>query len=87
MQNITGFFILSSDPEVPFTYRVVKVRDGYNYMTRSMTVSQIASHGGMFTCTCSFKRKEGSSLDVQDTVDLKEFYHAALQKGERANAT
>lgn len=82
INNITGFFILGGDPEKPFTYRVVKVRDGYNYITRSVTVSQIASHGDMFTCTCSFKREEDSSLDVQDTVALKEFYRAVLQGKE-----
>jgi hypothetical protein len=32
----------------------------------------------MFTCTCSFKEEEESSVDVQEPVDLKETYRTAL---------
>lgn len=59
-----------------------KIRDGYNYCTRAVTVSQIAGHGDMFTCTCSFKREEGSPFDVQDKVDLKAKYRDVLQGKE-----
>jgi hypothetical protein len=58
---------------------VTKIRDGYNYCTRAVTVSQIAADGEMFTCTCSFKKEEGSSVDVQDTIDLKEEYGNVLE--------
>lgn len=37
----------------------------------------------MFTCTCSFKREEASPFDVQETVDLKKKYHAALAGKEK----
>ncbi|KAH7395246.1 thioesterase-like superfamily-domain-containing protein [Phaeosphaeria sp. MPI-PUGE-AT-0046c] len=77
--NITGWFILGGKPDEHFTYKVKKIRDGYNYCTRSVNVNQIAAHGVMFTCTCSFKREEGSVVDVQDQIDLKEVYRDALE--------
>jgi acyl-CoA thioesterase len=61
---------------------VKKIRDGFNYCTRSVTVSQIAAHGDMFTCTCSFKKEEGSPFDVQDRVSLKKVYQDVLQGKE-----
>jgi acyl-CoA thioesterase II len=82
MQNITGWFILGGKPNEHYTYRVRKIRDGYNYCTRNVTVSQVAAHGDMFTCTCSFKREEGSPLDVQDQVNLQEVYRDALEGKE-----
>jgi len=82
LQNITGWFILGGRPDEHYTYRVKKIRDGGNYCTRSVTVSQIAGHGDMFTCTCSFKREEGSPFDVQDHVDLKEIYRDVLEGKE-----
>ena len=36
----------------------------------------------MFTCTCSFKREEGSPVDVQDQVNLKQMYWDALEGKE-----
>jgi acyl-CoA thioesterase len=57
---------------------VKKIRDGFNYCTRSVTVSQIAAHGDMFTCTCSFKKEESSPVDVQEKVDLKAVYQDVL---------
>ena len=51
-----------------------KIRDGYNYCTRAVTVVQDAGQT-MFTCTCSFKREEVSPFDVQEQVDLKKKYH------------
>lgn len=56
-----------------------KIRDGFNYCTRSVTVSQIAAHGDMFTCTCSFKKEEGSPFDIQDTTNLRETYREVLE--------
>lgn len=32
----------------------------------------------MFTCTCSFKREEASSVDIQERINLKKKYHEAL---------
>jgi hypothetical protein len=58
---------------------VKKIRDGFNYCTRAVTVSQIAAHGDMFTCTCSFKKEEGSPFDIQDRVSLKKVYQDVLQ--------
>ncbi|KAF2829131.1 acyl-CoA thioesteras-like protein [Ophiobolus disseminans] len=82
IHNITGWFILGGKPNEHYTYRVTKVRDGYNYCTRSVTVSQIAAHGDMFTCTCSFKKEEGSPFHIQDIVDLKEVYRDVLEGKE-----
>jgi hypothetical protein len=42
-------------------------------------VSQIAAHGDMFTCTCSFKKEESSPIDVQDQFNVKEVYRDALE--------
>jgi acyl-CoA thioesterase len=61
---------------------VKKIRDGFNYCTRSVAVSQIAAHGEMFTCTCSFKKEEASPFDVQDHVDIKEIYRDVLEDKE-----
>jgi hypothetical protein len=36
----------------------------------------------MFTCTCSFKREESSSVDVQEHIDLKEAYNEVLKGKE-----
>lgn len=36
----------------------------------------------MFTCTCSFKREENSSVDVQEQVNLKETFQDALKGKE-----
>jgi acyl-CoA thioesterase len=70
---------LGGKPNEHYTYRVKKIRDGFNYCTRSVTVSQIAAHGDMFTCTCSFKKEEGSPFDVQDTTNLRETYREVLE--------
>jgi acyl-CoA thioesterase II len=82
LQNITGYFILGGKPDEHYTYRVKKIRDGFNYCLRSVTVSQIAAHGDMFTCTCSFKKEEGSPADVQDQIDLKDVYRDVLKGKE-----
>ncbi|KAH7088845.1 thioesterase-like superfamily-domain-containing protein [Paraphoma chrysanthemicola] len=81
IHNITGWFILGGKPNEHYTYRVKKIRDGFNYCTRSVTVSQIAAHGDMFTCTCSFKKEEASSVDVQDTLNLRDIYED-VQEGK-----
>lgn len=36
----------------------------------------------MFTCTCSFKREEGSPFDYQERVNLKEKYRDVLEQKE-----
>lgn len=81
-QNITGWFILGGKPNEHYTYKVKKLRDGFNYCTRSVSVFQIAAHGAMFTCTCSFKKEEESPVDVQDQMNLKEIYRDVLQGKE-----
>ncbi|CAO2654977.1 Nn.00g117100.m01.CDS01 [Neocucurbitaria sp. VM-36] len=83
IHNITGWFILGGKPDEHYTYRVREVRNGYNYCTRTVTVSQIAAHGDMFTCTCSFKREEGSPIDVQDQSNLKEIYRDVVGGKEK----
>ncbi|KAI4709488.1 hypothetical protein J4E89_005504 [Alternaria sp. Ai002NY15] len=82
IHNITGWFVLGGKPDEHYTYRVRKIRDGYNYCTRNVTVSQVAADGDMFTCTCSFKREESSPFDMQESVDLKEVYRDALEGKE-----
>ncbi|KAJ8118080.1 hypothetical protein OPT61_g852 [Boeremia exigua] len=77
IHNITGWFILGGKPNEHYMYKVNKIRDGYNYCTRSVTVVQDAGQA-MFTCTCSFKREEVSPVDVQEHIDLKKKYHDAL---------
>jgi hypothetical protein len=82
-QNITGWFTLGGKPNEHFVYSVHKIRDGYNYCTRSVTVTQAAEKGTMFTCTCSFKREESSPIEYQDTVDLKVRFKGVLEGKER----
>ncbi|KAH8724942.1 acyl-CoA thioesterase-like protein [Phaeosphaeriaceae sp. PMI808] len=82
IHNITGWFLLGGKPDERFTYKVTKLRDGHNYCTRSVAVNQTTAHGDMFTCTCSFKKGEGSPFDIQDHLDLKETYREALEGKE-----
>ncbi|KAF1993019.1 acyl-CoA thioesteras-like protein [Amniculicola lignicola CBS 123094] len=82
IHNITGWFTLGGMPKEHFTYTVEKIRDGYNYCTRTVNATQDASKGIMFTCTCSFKREEGAPFEFQDTVDLKERYRDVLEGKE-----
>jgi hypothetical protein len=79
VHNVTGWFTLGGIPKEHFVYSVHNVRDGGNYCTRSVTVTQIAEKGVCFTCTCSFKRAETSPIDYQDSVDLKGKYRVALE--------
>lgn len=81
-QNITGWFVLGGKPNEHYTYKVKKIRDGFNYCTRSVTVFQIATHSEMFTCTCSFKKEEASPFDIQDHVKLTETYADVLEGKE-----
>ncbi|KAH6613888.1 acyl-CoA thioesteras-like protein [Boeremia exigua] len=77
IHNITGWFILGGKPNEHYIYKVDKIRDGYNYCTRSVTVVQNAGQT-MFTCTCSFKRSEASPVSIQSPLSLQQTYHAAL---------
>jgi hypothetical protein len=47
-----------------------------------VTVTQAAEKGTMFTCTCSFKREEGSLFQYQDPFNLKEEYRTVLEGKE-----
>lgn len=80
-KNITGWFVLGGKPNEHYIYEVHKIRDGYNYCTRSVTVIQDAGQA-MFTCTCSFKREEESPFDVQEHVDLKKKYSEVISGKE-----
>ncbi|KAF2129385.1 acyl-CoA thioesteras-like protein [Dothidotthia symphoricarpi CBS 119687] len=82
IHNNTGFFILGGKPDEHFTYKVQKIRDGYGYCTRFVTVTQVEGAGDMFTCTCSFKREELSSIEVQEPINIKETYREVLQGKE-----
>ncbi|KAF2451393.1 acyl-CoA thioesteras-like protein [Karstenula rhodostoma CBS 690.94] len=82
IHNVTGWFTLGGRPSEHFVYSVNKVRDGYNYCTRSVTVTQAAEKGTMFTCTCSFKRDETSSADYQDTCDIRTRFREVLKGKE-----
>ncbi|KAF2793196.1 acyl-CoA thioesteras-like protein [Melanomma pulvis-pyrius CBS 109.77] len=82
IHNITGWFTLGGRPNEHFVYTVHKIQDGYNYCTRSVTVTQATEKGTMFTCTCSFKRDEGSPIEYQDGVNLKERFAEVLQGKE-----
>ena len=42
-------------------------------------MSQVAAHGYMFVCTCSFKREETSPFDVQEDVNLRDLYKDTLE--------
>ncbi|EUC33803.1 hypothetical protein COCCADRAFT_36458 [Bipolaris zeicola 26-R-13] len=81
-QNITGWFNLAGNPNEHFTYRVEKIRDGYNYCSRNVTVTQAAAKSSTFTCICSFKREESASVDAQEHINLKEMYQEVLKGRE-----
>jgi hypothetical protein len=47
-----------------------------------VTVTQTAESGTIFTCTCSFKRDETSSVDYQDTCNIRERFRDVLEGKE-----
>jgi acyl-CoA thioesterase II len=78
-QGVTGFFILGGLIDVPFVYKVHNIRDGRSYCTRIVNVTQAREKGICFTCTCSFKIDETSTLDSQRSVDLWQTYSSVLK--------
>lgn len=60
---MNGSFILGGLLDVPYTYTVRHVRDGYMYCTRAVDARQ---NGKIcFSCLCSFKRYETSNTEHQ----------------------
>ena len=78
-QNAVGNFLLPGSRTVPFVYKVNNLRDGRSYGTRFVSVTKEGNDDVVFTCTCSFKKAEGSILDVQEHVDLWQEYAPALK--------
>jgi acyl-CoA thioesterase II len=79
LHNVTGWFILGGLIDVPFIYKVHNIRDGRSYCTRIVNVTQARGKGVCFTCTCSFKTDETSTLDVQEPMDLWRKYDSVLK--------
>jgi acyl-CoA thioesterase II len=78
LHNVTGWFILAGLIDVPFVYKVHNIRDGRSYCTRIVNVTQTRGKGVCFTCTCSFKTEESSTLEAQESVDLWKKYDSVL---------
>jgi acyl-CoA thioesterase II len=78
-QNISGWFILAGLTNIPFIYKVHNIRDGRSYCTRIVNVTQATGKGICFTCTCSFKTDEDSTLDTQQPMDLWQTYSSVLK--------
>jgi acyl-CoA thioesterase II len=78
-QGVTGWFILEGLLDVPFIYKVHNIRDGRSYCTRIVNVTQATGKGTCFTCTCSFKTDETSTLDTQRSMDLWQTYSSVLK--------
>ncbi|KAJ6109437.1 hypothetical protein N7486_001672 [Penicillium sp. IBT 16267x] len=68
--DMTGSFILGGRLDVPYTYTVRHVRDGFMYCTRSVDARQ----GGRicFSCLCSFKRDEGEKTFSHQPQSVQE---------------
>ena len=64
---------------IPFVYKVHTIRDGRSYCTRIVNVTQAEGKGICFTCTCSFKTDETSTLEVQEHVDVWDKYKDVLE--------
>jgi len=75
---VTGYFILAGLTNVPFVYDVQTIRDGRSYCTRTVNVTQAEGKGICFTCTCSFKLPEESTLDAQEDIDIWGKYASVL---------
>ncbi|KAJ5226220.1 hypothetical protein N7468_007445 [Penicillium chermesinum] len=58
VHSMTGSFILGGRLDIPFTYMVRRLRDGFMYCTRSVETRQDGQV--CFTGVCSFKRGEGT---------------------------
>lgn len=64
---------------MPFVYKVHTLRNGRSYAIRIVNVTQSEGSGVCFTCTCSFKTGESSSLDKQAVLDIPETYKSVLE--------
>ncbi|KAF2140543.1 uncharacterized protein K452DRAFT_288621 [Aplosporella prunicola CBS 121167] len=78
VHTVTGFFTREGKTNVPFVYKVRRIKDGRRFCTRTVEVVQEPEKGVCFTCTCSFKRDEPDVVNYQETVNLKEKYKLAL---------
>ncbi|KAJ5937879.1 hypothetical protein N7454_004221 [Penicillium verhagenii] len=74
--NMTGSFILGGRLDVPYTYTVRHVRDGFMYCTRSVDARQDGRI--CFSCLCSFKRDEGEQTFDHQPPTAQERYKDIL---------
>lgn len=81
-QNVTGFFTRPGSTAVPFIYHIRPMQDGAIFAVRSIEVTQKSNSGRSeqvcFTCTATFKREEADHLPVQEDLNLRQKYKAAL---------
>lgn len=79
-QNVTGFFTRAADTSIPLIYHVRSLMDGGMFCTRYIEVTQgeDAEKRICFTSTATFKRDEPDNINIQEKVDLREKYRAAL---------
>lgn len=76
--SVTGYFTLAASSELPFVYKVIRVRDGKGFCVRTVQVTQVEMDGICFTCTASFKRYEPSQIEYQEDIDLSQRYAQVL---------
>lgn len=63
IHSLHSYFVLRGDETRPVVYHVERVRDGKSYITRTVQARQ--RNKAIFTVTCSFQRREHSSLQHQ----------------------
>ncbi|KAI9709512.1 MAG: hypothetical protein M1820_003272 [Bogoriella megaspora] len=78
IHNISGYFILPGDAEIPFTYHIKQVRNGRSYCLRSVSVIQARDKGPCFTCTISFKRPEPNRLEIHSPSNPHQRFSSVL---------
>jgi acyl-CoA thioesterase len=78
IHSMTGYFTLIGLADEPFTYQIRTVRDGNNYMVRSIDVVQEDGERIVFSALCSFKKSEPGFLNVGIKKDLQKKYEKLL---------
>jgi acyl-CoA thioesterase len=68
---------LGGRPSEVFNIQVQRTGEGRSFSVRNVIVTQ--SKGICFTCICSFKRAETSTVDIQQELDISQEYSSVIQ--------
>ncbi len=84
-QNITGFFILPGRTEVPFIYKVRRLRDGGIYCLRAVEVYQKMAEEASETRSDATKPQTTVTEETTETTDMAPCFTATVSFKRREN--